>query len=139
MKFDRNLFSILFLLVSLLLAGCAGDAPRPPAPGDWTTEYLGKGRVRAAVTNASHHALFLKIRNPAETAAQVKLDEDGTRTVFLAPGSYVTVMKITANGEDSYFKGPALDVPAGVASIALRLELSETSNLKRITREEFER
>ncbi len=133
-------------LIVLFTAGCAARprhvvapiaAVAPPAADDWTTEYEGTGSVRTSITNASHRALFLKVRQEAVVAAQVKLEDDGTRDVNLAPGAYSTVMEL---GPNTYYRGPRFSIPSNTAHMMLRLQVSTNkSNLTRTTKADFER
>lgn len=129
------------LLGLVVLAGCATPPPPPPPPAadDWSTEFVGTGSVRTVVTNASGSALFLKIRAADATAAQVQMAENGSRTVFLRPGSYHTVMKLSAVDGPEYYRGPGFDVPPSAARANLTVQPSPTTNLTPIGRREFER
>lgn len=144
----KNKVAYLMALIVLLTAGCVSRSQAtaralapyltkgtPPAANDWTTEYEGSGSVRTSITNASHRPLFLKVRQGRVVAAQVRLFDNGTRDVNLAPGAYSTVMKL---GTNSYYRGPTFSVPSNTAHMMLRLQASQSSNLVPTTQDDFE-
>jgi hypothetical protein len=131
------------LLVMLLITSCASSKKRghekagsqPPAANDWTTEYLGKGPVKTTITNASGNSLFLKVEQSEATVAQVKIEGQGIRSVFLARGQYGVKIKI---GTQAY-RSPGFSIPPNTAGIHLTLKAANTTNLRRISEAEFAR
>jgi len=116
MRTSLSLSLSIAIVFAYFFTSCAAPrrhfvAQRPPAANDWNTEYVGRGSVRTSITNASGSSLFLKVRSGAVTAAQVELRQNGTREVFLGWGGYNTVMKITAAGGASYYRGPGFYIP----------------------------
>ncbi len=133
------------LLLLTFFAGCASRQPArtalaaPPAANDWTTEYVGQGSVRTTITNAAASALFLKVRSGEVTAAQAELGLNASRDLNLAPGSYVTEMKITHGSKEDFYRGPGFVIPPNTARMNLRLQVASHTNLVPISRKEFER
>jgi len=130
-------------ICACLFSSCAAPrrpvvVQRAPAANDWSTEYVGRGSVTASITNASGSSLFLKVRSGGITAAQVELLQNGTRDVFFAWGGYDTVMKITAAGEPSYYRGPHFNIPPNTIRTQMTLQTANTTNLTPISRREFE-
>jgi len=128
-----------------MFAGCAANHPpsvTPPAANDWTSEYAGKGHVRATITNGSGASLFLKVVAGEATAAQAKIEGQGSRTLLLDPGSYSTKMMLyhsKGGSGPSYYRGPGFNIPPNAASLQLRLESASSTNLVPISKEQFER
>lgn len=131
------------LLGIFLVTNCASPGKQgheransqPPAANDWTTEYVGKGPVRTTITNASESSLFLKVERDNATVAQVKIDGQGSRDVFLANGQYGVKMKL---GTQAY-RGPGFSIPPNTAGIHLTLRTANTTNLRPISDAEFAR
>ncbi len=113
-------------------------ATTAPAADDWNTEFSGVGAVHVQVTNASGSALFLKVKRGEATVAQVKLDENGSRSLSLHPGQYATVMRISSGDRASHYRGPEFDIPPNTASASMILQGAATSNLEPISAAEFE-
>ena len=131
------------LSLACLITSCVSPRKRgqersnaqPPAANDWTTEYVGKGPVRTTVTNASTASLFLKVERDNATVAQVKIDGQGSRDVFLANGSYGVKLKMNTKA----YRGPGFSIPPNTASIHLTLRTANTTNLLPISDAEFAR
>jgi hypothetical protein len=94
-----------------------------------------KGPVRITITNASGTSLFLKVERDNATVAQVKIDGQGSRDVFLAVGQYGVKMKLSTQA----YRGPGFSIPPNTASIHLTLKPANTTNLHPISDSEFAR
>ena len=132
-------------LLLMFFTGCASRQPArtalvaPPAANDWTTEYIGQGSVKTTITNAAASALFLNVRSGEATAAQAELGLNASRDLNLAPGPYVTEMKITHGSKENFYRGPGFVIPSNTARMNLRLQVARHTNLVPISRKEFER
>jgi hypothetical protein len=112
----------------------SAPAPRTDAPStglDWAKTLAGNGPVRTRINNRSSLELTLRIRNlDGQVVAQIGLPGQGRAMLYLPRGSLESVIRVRQpEGEASYYRGPAIEIPQDGAELDLALEASNLSNL----------